>query len=173
MNIYSYALRFIIVSLVMVIISACGYKPSSKYARNVLGNKISTSVIISSQDPENTVVIKDAVDRALVEIFHTSLTEARYADTHLIISLKSPIYTPIQYNTDGFVVAYRATIVLNISRENKDTKKNYVSRGTYDFSVLPNAVFTDQERFDAIKFGSAKAISSFIAQVSAEGSSLK
>jgi len=173
MNIYSYALRFIIVSFVIVMLIACGYKPSSKYARNVLGNKISTRVIISSGNPENTVVIKDAVDKALVETFHTSLTDQKYADTHLIISLKSSIYTPIQYNTNGYVVGYRATIVLNISRENKDTKKNYVSKGTYDFSVLPNAVFTDQERFDAIKFGSAKAISSFIAQVSAEGSSLK
>lgn len=173
MNLHPHALRLIIFPLMMIMLSACGYKPSSKYARNVLGDKISTTVVISSQDPENTVVIKDAVDTALVEIFHTSLTDAKYADTHLRISLNTPVYTPIQYNSDGFVIAYRATIVLNISRQTKDTKKNYVSKGTYDFSVLPNAVFTDQERFDAIKFGSAKAIRSFIAQVSAEGSNLR
>ena len=47
--------------------------------------------------------------------------------------------------------------------------KNYSTNGTYDFSVSPNAVLTDQERFDAIKFSSEKAIKSFIAQVSAEG----
>ena len=165
--------KFVIVISIMIVVSACGYKPSSKYARNVLGNKINTSVVISSENPENTVVIKDAVDTALVEIFHTSLTDRKHADTHLSISLNVPKYTPIQYNSDGFVVAYRATIVLQITRESNSIKKRYISKGTYDFSVLPNAVFTDQERFDAIKFGSAKAISSFIAQVSAEGSSSK
>jgi hypothetical protein len=153
----------------MLLFNACGYKPSAKYARNVLGDKISTSVIISAQDPENTVVIKDAVDSALVEIFHTSLTSKKYADTHLSVRLNTPVYTPIQYNSDGFVIAYRATIPLTILRTSKNIKKRYISKGTYDFAVLPNAVFTDQERFDAIKNGAAKAISSFIAQVSSEG----
>ena len=167
---YPHLYRFAIITFVVILLNACGYKPSSKYAREVLGRKISTGVVISSQDPENTVVIKDAVDAALVEIFHTSLTTLQYADTHLTIELDPPSYTPIQYNADGFVIAYRATIVLRITRESKNIKKHYVSQGTYDFSVLPNAVFTDQERFEAIKYGSAKAISSFIAQVSAEGS---
>ncbi|WP_457743234.1 hypothetical protein [Sulfurimonas sp.] len=173
MKLYLYIPKLLIIMFIIVVVSGCGYKPSAKYARNVLGNKINTSVVISSQNPENTVVIKDAVDTALVEIFHTSLTDSKYADTHLTISLNQPIYTPIQYNADGFVVAYRATIVLYITRESKTLKKRYISKGTYDFSVLPNAVFTDQERFDAIKFGSAKAISSFIAQVSAEGSRIE
>lgn len=154
-------------------LSACGYKPSSKYAREVLGKRISTDVVISAQDPENTVVIKDAVDTALVEVFHTSLTTYDFADTHLVITLNPPTYTPIQYNADGFVIAYRATITLGITRESKNIKKHYSAQGTYDFAVSPNAVLTDQERFDAIKFGSAKAISSFIAQVSAEGSKIK
>ncbi|WP_297440968.1 LPS assembly lipoprotein LptE [Sulfurimonas sp.] len=173
MNLVTLGKKFFILALSMMLFSACGYKPSSKYARNVLGNKISTSVIISAQDPENTVLIKEAVDSALVEIFHTSLTPAKYADTHLSIQLVTPPYAPIQYNSDGFVVGYRATIILYITRESKDVKKKYTARGTYDFAVLPNAVLTDQERFDAIKFGAAKAISSFIAQVSAEGSSKK
>ena len=170
MKLYPRAQKFILLTMVVLLLSACGYKPSSKYAREILGRKISTDVVISAQDPENTVVIKDAVDAALVEIFHTSLTTLKYADTHLTIELDPPSYTPIQYNADGFVIAYRATIVLRITRESKNIKKHYVSQGTYDFSVLPNAVFTDQERFEAIKYGSAKAISSFIAQVSAEGS---
>jgi hypothetical protein len=162
--------KFVLFFSVVLLLNACGYKPSAKYAREVLGNKISTDVVISSQDPENTVLIKDAVDAALVEVFHTSLTLKKYAGTHLLIALQPPSYTPIQYNADGFVIGYRATIVLEITRESKDMKKHYRSRGTYDFSVSPNAVLTDQERFDAIKFGSAKAIASFIAQVSAEGS---
>ena len=173
MQSYSRISRFIILSIIISLLSACGYKPSSKYAREVLGKRISSDVVISAQDPENTVLIKDGIDAALVEIFHASLTTRKLADTHLTISLHPPRYTPIQYNAAGFVVAYRATITLDITRESKDLKKHYTAQGTYDFAVSPNAVLTDQERFDAIKFGSAKAISSFIAQVSAEGSRIK
>ena len=161
---------FTIVTL-LVSFSSCGYKPSAKYARSVVGEKISTTVIISSEDPENSVIVKDAVDKAIIEIFHASLKPRQYADTHLRITLSSPNYSPLQYDSNGFVISYRATITLNISRESKESKKNYVSKGTYDFAVVPNAVLTDQQRFDAIKFSSIKAISAFVAQVSAEGAS--
>ncbi len=154
----------------LLLMSGCGYKPSSKYARTVVGEKVSTSITISAQDPENTVLIKDAVDLAIIKVFRASLTDKAYSDTHLNFSISPPTYTAVQYDSDGFIVAYRATIVLSILRESKDTKKSYSATGTYDFSVVPNAVITDQERFDAIKYSAIKAISSFIAQVSAEGS---
>jgi len=153
--------------------SGCGYKPSSKYARSIVGEKVSTSIIISAQDPENTVIIKDAVDLAVIEIFRASLTDKAYSDTHLNLSISPPTYTALQYDKDGFIIAYRATIVLAISRESKESKKNYNATGTYDFSVDAYAVITDQERFDAIKYSAIKAIASFVAQVSAEGSRLK
>lgn len=75
--------------LCVLFLVSCGYKPASKYARVVVGEKISTDVIISSQDPENTVVIKDAVDAAVIEIFRSSLVARSYADTHLVICLLS------------------------------------------------------------------------------------
>jgi len=149
---------------------ACGYKPSSKYAREVVGEKISTNVTISAQDPENTVIIKDAVDAAIIEIFHSSLVAKRYATTHLTLSVSAPSYSPIQYNTDGYIIAYRASISLGIQRETNGKVKNYSTHGTYDFNIEPNAVVTDQERFNAIKYSSIKAIASFVAIISAEGS---
>jgi hypothetical protein len=161
---------FLILFVSLILFTGCGYKPSSKYARQVVGEKVSTSIVISAQDPENTVVIKDAVDSAIIEIFHASLVDRKYSDSHLNFSITPPTYTPIQYDANGFIIAYRATIVLSVVRVTKNSQKRYSSRGTYDFSVVPNAVITDQERFDAIKFSASKAINSFIAQVSAEGS---
>jgi len=169
-RIYPKLLSYLLAIVLIVALSGCGYKPSSKYARNVVGERVSTSVIISAQDPENTVIIKDAVDSAIIEIFHTYLTSKRYADTSLTFKISEPSYTPIQYNQDGFVIAYRAKIRLKVKRETKKSIKDYTAVGTYDFSVVPNAVITDQERFEAIRNSAQKAISSFIAQVSAEGS---
>ena len=170
MKVYSQLFQVTMLLLVLSLLSGCGYKPSAKYSREVVGERISTSVTISAQDPENTVIIKDAVDSAVVEIFHGSLTERSYSDSHLSLSISPPTYTPIQYNQDGYVIAYRATINLSIIKETSGVQKRYATRGTHDFAVVPNAVITDQERFDAIKFSAAKAISSFVAQVSAEGS---
>ena len=155
--------------LLLFIVEGCGYRPSAKYSREVTGEKISTSVVISQVDPENTVLIKDAVDTAIIEIFHASLTSKERSDTHLNISMSPPSYTPIQYNDQGFVVGYRATISLNITRKTGDESKSYSVVGTYDFAIEPNAIITDQERFKAIKNSAEKAIMSFLARVSAEG----
>jgi hypothetical protein len=162
-------LKLFLLGISLVVLVGCGYKPSSKYAREVVGEKISTSVVISAQDPENTVVIKDAVDAAILESFHSSLVDKKYSTTHLTFSISAPSYSPIQYNIDGYIITYRASIRMGIIRESDGEKKKYTARGTYDFNIEPNAVVTDQERFNAIKYSSAKAIASFVAQISAEG----
>ncbi len=170
MRLYPTLFKVLLLTLVLSLFSACGYKPSAKYSREVVGERISTSITISAQDPENTVIIKDAVDSAIIEVFHGSLTSKNYSDTHLNIGISPPRYTPVQYNNDGFVIAYRTTITLVINRETSGVKKRYSTTGTYDFTIVPNAVITDQERFIAIRESSAKAISAFVAKVSAEGS---
>ncbi len=169
MYIFAHLKHFLLLLLVVGVLGGCGYRPSAKSARSVLGERISTSVTISSQDPENTVIIKDAVDLAIVEVFHASLVPKKFADTHLYLQLSEPKYTPLQYNNNGYIISYRATITLHITRESNDIKKKYTTIGSYDFAVEPNAVLTDKERFDAIKYSSIKAISAFVAKVSAEG----
>jgi len=166
-------LRILLSLILVLIISGCGYTPSSKFAREVLGEKISTSIRISTQDPENTVIIKDAVDEAIIEVFHASLRNRDESDTHLEISISSPSYSPIVYDKDGYIIGYQMSLSLHIVRQHSGVSKSYALRGTYDFSVSPNAVVTDQERFEAIKFSAAKAIRSFVAKVSAEGATAK
>lgn len=165
--------KIVLLFVVLMTFSSCGYTPSAKYSRVVVGESISTSVIISSQDPENTVIIKDAIDSAIIQVFHGSLTSRNLSLTHLELSINEPTYAAIQYDSNGFIIGYRATTVLNINRYNKGEKKKYVSTGHYDFTVVANAVLTDQQRFDAIKNSAQKAIKSFLAQVSAEGARSK
>ena len=162
-------MRILTPLILLVLLVGCGYKPSSQFARQSVGESVSTSVAISGTDPENTVLIKDAVDRAVIEVFRTSLTTKENSDTHLVLRMSNPSYVPIQYNANGYVVAYRMTLNLNIKKIHSGISKDYNARGTYDFSVEPNAVVTDQQRFDAIRLSAGKAIDSFAAQVAAEG----
>ena len=163
------ATKIILIFLVFFFV-ACGYKPSAKFARETLGEKVSTFVIISQEDPENSVLVKDAVDTAIIDTFHASLTDKAHSDSHLVIKVSNPSYSPVQYDENGFVIAYRMKITLNIKRYSKGNVKLYSTQGYYDFAVEPNAVIiTDQQRFNAIRFAAQKAIVAFIAQVSAEG----
>jgi len=154
---------------IFISFSSCGYKSSAKFGRVVLGERVSTTVIISSQDPENSVLIKDAIDSAVLEVFHASLTKRKYAQSHLNIYLSNIEYTPLQYDKYGYIVAYRAMTTLKIIKIKNQKSKTYITHGFYDFSIVANAVMTDKERFDAINLGALKAIKSFVAQVSAEG----
>lgn len=173
MKVYSHVFSVLVLVFAMFFISACGYKPSAKFARDIVGEKVSTSVVISLEDPENTVLVKDAVDTAIIEEFHASLVDRASSDTHLVLSIGSPSYSPVVYDSNGYVVGYRMSITLNIIKIHNGVSKAYTASGTYDFTVSPNAVITDQERFDAIRFGAQKAIRSFIAQVAAQGARAK
>jgi len=161
--------KVILALTIVSLITACGYRPSAKFSRELLGQKISTEVQISAQNPENTVLIKDAVDSAIVETLQASLTTKNDSDTHLKIVMANPSYAAIQYDANGYIISYRMLVTLKITKYKEGKSKTYKSIGSYDFSVTPNSVITDQERFDAIKFGAAKAIDSFIAKLAAEG----
>ena len=165
--------KVLLLLLIVITISGCGYRPSAKFSRDALGQKISTSVVISAQDPENTVIIKDAVDRAIIEVFQASLVSRATSDTHLVLKMGTPRYSPIVYDENGYVIGYRMTVSLNIISHNNGKSKNYSTKGYYDFTVAPNAIVTDQERFEAIKFSAQRAIRSFLAQVSADGARSK
>ncbi len=106
-------------------------------------------------------------------MFQASLVEKEYSDSHLVLKMSTPKYTPIVYDENGFVIGYRMSVVLNIVKHAKGTSESYNTKGFHDFSVAPNAIVTDQDRFEAIEFGAQRAIKSFIAQVSAEGARAK
>ena len=157
----------------LILFSGCGYQPSSHYAKNVVGESVSTEVVISIEDPQNTVIIKDAVDTAVITKFRSSLTAKNAAQTHLKISISSVSFSPLRYDTGGYVITYRAIVTMGISRTTNGKTINYSTHGMYDFEIEPNAIISDQARFEAIRQGAQKGIDSFIAQVAAQCISLK
>ena len=165
--------KIIVLAFILVGLISCGYTPSSKFARETLGEKISTSVVISAYDPENTVIMKDAVDAAMIKEFHVSLVDKSKSDTHLILNMSQPSYSAIVYDKNGFITTYRMAITLNIQRTHDGISKSYTTKGTYDFDIAPDAIISDSQRFDAIGFSVTKAIRAFIAQVSAEGARVR
>jgi len=149
--------------------TGCGYQPAAHYAKSVLGDSVSTEVHILMEDPQNTVLIKDAVDRAVITKLRTSLVPKAASESHLDVRVSGVSFTPLRYDTDGYIVTYRTTVALAIVHQRQNQQKNYNTRGVYDFDIEPNAIISDQARFEAISQGASKALDAFIAQLSAQG----
>ncbi len=162
--------HLLITVILSLLLTGCGYQPSSKEARKVLGETVSTEIIISMEDPENTVVLKDSLDKAVIRRFQTNLRSRKNAATHLQIRLNSVSFSALQYDSNGYVISYRTKINLAVTRMTKNFTKRYSAIGNYDFAISPNAIITDQQRFEAIGNSATKALDSFVAQVAAEGS---
>lgn len=162
-------LALFIIHFSSFILAGCGYRPTSHVAEPVLHDSVSTQIVISMQDPDNTVLLKDALNEAVVNRFRARLSDAKHAVTHLTIALRDTEFIPIRYDTNGYIIAYRAIVTLVIDRAYANKMERYTARGSYQFTIEPNAIISDIVRFDAIKFGAEKALDSFVAQVAGEG----
>ena len=154
---------------IVLILVGCGYAPASQYARNVLGESVSTEVKVSMEDPQNTVLIKDAVDMAVITKFRVNITSKENAQTQLTFRILGVGFTPLRYDLNGYVSTYRASVTLGIHRQSSEKQQEYTASGVYDFDIAPNALLSDQARFTAIQEGATKALDAFIAQVASEG----
>lgn len=153
----------------LIVFGGCGYQPASHYAKSVVGESVSTEVVIAAGDPQNTVIIKDAVDMAVITKFRSSLVSKEQSQTHLRVSIGSVSFSPLRYDTDGYVITYRTTVSMSINRINGKKSSYHSTHGTYDFEIEPNAIISDQARFEAIRQGAQKALDAFVAQVAAQG----
>ncbi len=158
--IYLFALFFI----------SCGYKPTALYTKKVLGDKIYTEVAISMRDPENSVLIKDAVNEAVVNQFHSHLSSKERADSEFYLSLSSVSFTPIKYDKNGYIVAYKTYIRLKTKYIDKNGDIHLIDTvGDYDFPIESNSLISDTKRFEAIKLASQKALDALRSKIAVKG----
>ena len=154
----------------ILLFQGCGYKPTARFAREALGQRIYAEVTISRQDPQNSVLIKDAVNEAIVSRFGARITSKEMADTVLSVAISSISFSPTVYDKYGYILAYKTTVVLSIKSEGADKKiERYTTSGEYDFSIQANSVISDTSRFDAIKYASIDAIDEFVSKIAIKG----
>lgn len=153
-----------------LILLGCGYKPSSIYAKKALGEKIYADIKIDLREPENTILIKDAINEAIVSRFKGKISNSAEASSKIFVNLKDLEFEPIQYDKNGYIARYRTVVKLQIDYILHDEqKKKIVVDGYYDFLIEPDSIVSDTKRFEAIKNASLKAIDKFISKVSIIG----
>ena len=162
--------------LIIVFITACGYKPTAHYARDILGERIHVDVSISRKDPKNSVLIKDAVNESVITRLGATLSPKSTADSELFVQIGSTTFRPILYNSKGYVTSYKAIVSLSIRYVTKDgNSESFSTSGEYDFPIAENAdgttnsVISDSKRFEAIRLASLDALNEFVSKIAIKG----
>ena len=158
--------RLIIALLLLLSLSGCGYKSAKAFVNETVGKSIYVQTELLLRDPQNAVLIKDAINKALHERFGKSLASYESADTKIFVGIKRVDFLPLEYDRYGYVVYYRAKVALSFKVLRNGHTKHLSTKGFYDFPIEPNSVITDTLRFIAIKEAANKAIDAFIAKLS-------
>jgi len=149
---------------------SCGYKPTAIYSKNILGDKIYADVKISLKDPENSILIKDAINEAIISKFHSKIAPKESASSKLFINLKSVNFRPIEFDRNGYVITYKSLVTLETRYIDKNNSSHIIlTSGDYDFNIESLSVISDTLRFNAIKEASLKAIDALISKISTRG----
>ena len=155
--------------LVALLLLGCGYKPSSHFIPQIIGEKIYTEVEVSLSDPENAVLIKDALGQALYSRLKSLTTTKEEADSTIKVAYQSIRFSPLQYDKNGYVVYYQANIRLKFELIKGEQREEKFIVGRYEFPIRPSAIISNDLRFKAIERGSIRALDQFIAYISSKG----
>lgn len=157
---------FIAATLVLLLFTACGYKPTSTYAKKEIYGNVYVDLSVNIEDPKNSVLIKDSMVELLVHRLGSKLVDKKeLADTLVVVKLNSVSLGTLQYDDLGYIKLYKATANINVDYKNKDYKNNFNVSGSYDFSIEDGGTISDAKRFEAVKAASNKALDEVISKI--------
>ncbi len=167
----SLKLSFLISSVAsLVLISGCGYRPASQYARHILPDPVYVDVRLSGVEPQNGVYLKEEIMKVLRTHFQERVVSDKGRSVSQITVPNYTIsYSPLTYDTDGYVTRYRVTAnIVFILKTPKETLHKKISAAE-DVSIQPGSLTSTAAREYAIRVAIRKAMDNFIAWVAQKG----
>ncbi len=159
-------LLFMILSI--LVLTACGYKPSSQYVKEIFADSVYVEVKVDTVEPENAPFIKDEMNRLVYTRFKGHVTSKALAESKIYVDYKGTSYTPLAYE-DGYVTRYRADVHVNFKMETKEGIINKAIHSRVESDIQASSLTSSTLRTEAIRVGLAKALDEFIGYVSARG----
>lgn len=155
------------VSMVLLV-SACGYKPSSHMIKNVFNDTVYVEVFVDRAEPENAPFLKDEMNRLVYTRFKGRVVDKEQAQSQIRLSYAGSSFTPLAYK-EGYVTRYRANIRVNFDMVTKEGKINKTISSIVESDIQESSLDSSVLRTEAIRKGLAKALDEFLAYVSAKG----
>ena len=113
----------------------CSYKPVSKITNDIMGERVYVNVLISKEEPKNSVWIKDSVLEGIVTRLGKRISDDKNAPTSITVSIKTLSYQPLLFDEYGYVTSYKAILALNFDTRLKNETLSVTTSGEHDFTV--------------------------------------
>ena len=161
-------IKFWITVSMVLLVSACGYKPSSHMIQNVFSDTVYVEVMIDRVEPENAPFLKDEMNRLVYTRFKGRVVSKEKAQSQIRLSYAGSTFTPLAYK-DGYITRYRANIRVKFDMVNKEGKVSKTISSIVESDILQSSLASSALRTEAIRIGLEKALDQFLAYASAKG----
>jgi len=151
-----------------VLLSGCGYKPSSHVIKNIFADTVYVEVVADRVEPENAPFVKDELNRIVYTRFKGRVVDKAQAESQLRVTYTGSTFTPLAYE-DGYVTRYRANIKVRFDMVTKQGKITKKISTVYEEDIQASSLYSSALKTEAIRKGLEKALDEFLAYVSAKG----
>ena len=168
MNIFKKVLFVLFTFIISFSFFGCSYKPSSQYAKEEIQGNVFVKVTIDLEDPQNSVLIKDSINKLLIQKLDVDIVSSEsLADTIMYIDVNRVSMQELQYDDLGYNKLYRALVSINVSyfKKGEKKKKSFIVDGEHNFSVDNGTTINSNQRYDAIKKASDKALEEVLSKI--------
>ncbi|MEA3456803.1 MAG: LPS assembly lipoprotein LptE [Campylobacterota bacterium] len=157
--------------IALFVMGGCGYKPSSHYIKNVFDDTVYVEVIVSRSEPENAAYVKDALNRMIIARFGGKVVPKAQAESVIIASYNGTTFSPIGYDSNGYITRYRAKVRVKFDIKTTKSRKNLRRSitGIVEENIGASSTLSSNLRIEAIRTGMARALDQFLAYVSSQG----
>lgn len=154
-----------------LLLAGCGYVPSAVYAQKALGESVFVELKVNLPNPENSVELKDLMNKIIISRFQTRVASKEEADSIIMVQIDKIADTTSAISSSAFTTYYRVNAYVTYTYDNKKgTRRSFNATGYYDYNVsLDNPLTTYNNRYYAINQAFTQTVDQFVAQISFEG----
>ena len=158
--------------LAVLLLTACGYKPSSQAIKNTFAESVYVEVIVDRVEPENAPFIKDEMNRLIYTRFKGQVTSKEQAESQIRVTYRGTTFYPLAYE-DGYVTRYRANVRVKFDMITKKGRLIKNISAIHEANIHASSLTSSTLRTEAIRKGLEKALDEFMAYISAKSVSSK
>lgn len=168
MNFKNIVLTLLILNSLLLILTGCGYKPSSYYAKKEITGKVYVDATIDIENAQNSVLIKDMMNNMVINQFETKLAKDKAdAESFMKIELSSVSHTALTTDLEtAFAKTYRTTVNITVSYYKKGMKSKVITVSNYyDYNVESESTVSDEKKQEAVRIASKQALDDVFSKI--------
>jgi len=164
--------HYLLIILLGFIVTACGYKPSSQFIKEIFTDTVYVEVDVDRVEPENAPYVKDVMNRLIYTRFKGHVVSKEESQSQIYVVYRGTTFRALAQE-HGYVTRYRATVRVRFKMLTKKgiLKKSISARVESD--IQASSYHSSKIRTEAIREGLEKALDEFLAYVSAKGTIVK